>query len=450
MMCIKPQYLILLGLYGVPVSSVFAFSGSLEIVGKGAGLSLAQAMNQAERVSSALKAQEAAVTAAEARRSQALGAMGPRLSLEAQRAWIDPNSNKLAGETLPNGVRYPDEVSNAGVQITQPITAWFSLDNKADAEQHLSLAAKAEREAGGQDLRAKTAENFLKGLKSIRLREVARQSLTVIQRQKKDAQLLQNQGKLAPLDFSRFAFAESEAVTQLAEAEAQLAIAEQTLREQLDTPAGQALQLEDVDPKISEANRNPALARPELKGAEQKVQAYRSYQSAANIDFYPNINAFARFDRDFAAKDIIIPLPGAPTYPKEDYRDRFSYGLTLQWVLWDGMSRSARDRELAAESERASRQSLALASQLRVETAQALADWERTQQTLRNAELSAKLSEEIFHAFTTKFKSGLATTTDVLSAERDLTRARAQLISSGYDLRLAAIRLNRAQGQTIL
>lgn len=447
MMHIKTSFILLAFLLNTPLMA--ADNAGVRLVGRGAGLSLQQAMNKAEQESSALKSQDAARDAAEARADQSGDGKGPKLSIEAQRAWIDTDINKLAGKTLPNGIRQPDNVSTAGVVLTQPITGWFALNSKQSAETHLTEAARADRDASGQELRSRSAETFLRVLKSARLRDIAKQSLTVIQKQKRDADLLKNQGKLAQLDFARFAFAESEAVTQLSDADAQLFIAAANLREQLNVPVGQELVLEDVDTKSIIDKSSSSAERSELRSANEKVEAYKSYKTAAKVDYYPNVNAFARYDRDFAAEDIVIPLPNTPVYPKEDFRDRFTYGFTLNWVLWDNMARRARVRELAAESERAAMAKNALASSLRIEEAQTSAEYEKARQTLRNAEVSARLSEEIFNAFTAKFKNGLATTTDVLSAERDLTRARAQLASTGYDLQMAAIRFNRAHGSKL-
>ncbi len=441
-------FIFLLG-FILPPQLQAADEAAVRLVAKGSGISLQEAMNKAEQESSALKAQEAALDIAAARVEQTGGNKGPRVSLEAQRAWIDSNVNKLAGVTLPNGIRSPDEISSAGLLLTQPITNWFVLNNKENAEQHLAEAARADREAGGQDLRSRTAETFLLVLKETRLREIAKQSLAVIQKQKRDAELLRAQGKLAQLDFARFSFAESEAVTQVSDEESKLFVAAAILREQLNIPVDQELVLEDIEGKSIIDKLSSKNERAELRSAQERSEAFKSYRSAARIDYLPTVNAFARFDRDFAAVDINIPIPGAPVYPKEDFRDRFSYGFTLNWVLWDGMARGARDRELAAEANRATLQKQALASSLRIEEAQTSAALEKTRQTLRNAEVSAKLSEEIFNAFTAKFRNGLATTTDVLSAERDLTRARAQLASTGYDLQMAAIRYNRALGNKL-
>ncbi len=422
---------------------------AVTLVGQGQGLSLEQAMNLAEQESSALKAVASVQEAAEARAQQASDAKGPRLSLEAQRGWIDTDINKLAGKTLPNGIRYPDQINSFGLVLQQPVTGWFVQDQKKHAEQSFARAAAADREVSAQDLRGRVAETFLRVLKSTRLRDIAKQSLNVIQKQKRDAELLKAQGKLAQLDFARFAFAESDAITQLSDMESQLASALVQLREQLNRKGEDSLAIEDVNLRAFEGKEDDVQERAEVKAAQQKVEALSSLKSAAHVDYYPNVSLFARYERDFAAKDIVIPIPGAGIYPKEDYRDRFSYGLSMAWTLWDGMVRGDRDKELTAETQKAQFTKAALESQLRTEEAQVKSELERVQQTLRNAEVSAKLSEEIFSAFHAKFQNGLATTTDILSAERDLTRARAQLASAGYDLCLARIRYKRARGLRI-
>lgn len=435
-------------LLGACCAAVAEAVPEVKIVREGGALSLADAMDKAEQQSPLRRASEAAERAAAARVSQTKGSRGPRLGIEANQGWIDENVNKLAGETLPNGTRVPDEISNASLVLSQPVTGLFTLQSKAEAEQKLAAAAHADVLYQRQDVRSRTAEAYVRVLKAARRLAISQESQTLIERQKKDADLQLAEGRLAKLDQERFELASTDAANQTADAAVSLEAAVIALQELIgwQPTAGSGWVLNDLSAEVPALKIAPQT-RPELQVAEARTEAAKSYKSAAKVDYWPNVNAYVRYQRDFAAKDIVVPIPGfQATFPKEDYRDNFSYGFALNWVLWDWQQRQAHDAELSAEVQRSEQLKENVASQLRVEEAQARAEWQRAQDRLRSAEVALNLSQSIYKSFATKFKNGLATTTDVLAAERDQARSQASLADAQYDLHLAAIRLRRSLG----
>lgn len=421
----------------------------VQIINGGAdALTLTQVMDQAEGKSPAREASRAAERAAEARRQQDTAGVGPRLDLEANQAWFDKDVNKLAGEVLPNGTRIPDEVSNAALTLSQPLTDAWAQNKRAEADRHLQSAATAEVETQTQAVRSRAAEAYIQVLKAARRLQISRESQSLIEQQKRDASLQQKQGRLALLDFQRFELASAEASTVTTDASASLEAAVIQLQELLRDPPRSKWVLSDLGPVPSSPPRPAAPERPELKGAAERVAAASVMQTAARIDYWPRLQAFVRVQRDFAAKDINIPLPGfESSYPRDDYRDNFSYGFAMNWRLWDNLSRQAHDRELFAQVQKAEQDREGLASNVRLEQAQAEAEWSRVQERLRSATVASDLSEKIYRSFDSKFKNGLATTTDMLQAERDRTRSSSLLADARYDTQLAAIRLKRSFGQ---
>ena len=428
-----------------------AFAVEVRLVPKAQGeegLNLNQAMDQAVEKSPLREASRAAERAATARKDQSGEGMGPHLDLEANRAWVDTDVNKLAGKVLPNGTRIPDQVSNAALTLSQPLTDIWTQKRRKDADQHMEEAARAEVETQTQTVRSRTAEAYIQVLKAARRLAISQESQTLIEQQKKDASLQQKQGRLAVLDFQRFELAAAEATTVTSDAAASLEAAVISLQELIGVAPRAVWVLEDLETPPAPPAVNPKQERPELAGAGARIAAAQSSQSAAEMDYWPKVQAFARVQRDFAAKDIEIPLPGfESTYPKEDYRDNFSYGLSLNWRLWDNLSRLAHNRELSALVEKAENEKAGLASSVRVEQAQANAEWQRVEERLRSAIVASDLSDKIYRSFESKFKNGLAMTTDMLGAERDRTRSHSLLADARYDVQLAAVRLRRAYGE---
>ena len=418
------------------------------------GLSLARAMELAEKQSHTLKGARFAEAASTARQSQSFGAMGPKLAMEVNESWISSSVNKLAGETLPNGMIYPNRINTVGFVATQPLTGLVALNDKRSADEALHEAAVADVQSLSTLSKTQAAEAYIRVLKTAKLLEIAENSRSVIARQKSDAARLKAMGTLSALDYSRLEFAESEATTQVTNAKSELQIASSALVEAIGfAPDVDSIVLEDLleDPQVAPGTVTEKT-RPELAAADARVRGSEMNRLAVRADHLPNVNAFARYERDFTAKDISIPTGGAGNtldYSKSDIQDRFIYGVALNWIIWDWNSRNARDRELIAETSRQKEVKEAVAGAIRLETSRAESEVTRAAQSFLNAKLSRDLSESIFKSMELKFRSGLTTTTDLLGSERDLTRAKGNMASARYDLHLAQLMLKRAYGNEL-
>jgi outer membrane protein TolC len=69
-------------------------------------------------------------------------------------------------------------------------------------------------------------------------------------------------------------------------------------------------------------------------------------------------------------------------------------------------------------------------------------------ESLDTAKTSIKLAEEIYRLTQVRFRNGQATSTDVVAAERDQTKARGGLVNIRADLDLAWLQLQRSIGKS--
>ena len=424
---------------------------SLTIAPPGASgaLTLDEAMRLAYSHSFGRQLVEQDQLGSQARQTGIRGGMGPKLSVEAARGWIDKDVNKLAGKTLPTGQRYPDEISSVGVVVTQPITQIFAARERLNAEEKLEGSLKSQLQVEGNEAKLRGAEAYIQALKAVRFLAINLESQDLILKQKKDADSLRSSGKLSELEFSRFELAASEANSLVIDADARIKVAGAALREDLGLAPDQELQLSELG-EIGAIPGAAAIERSELQSAARRVEAAEGQLKAQKVDYWPQVNAYARFGRDFAAEDVNVNFLGlAINLPKEDFRDQFSYGFNLQWDIWDWGTRSGRRAELGTQVSKARISHDALASRLRIETSQADAEWNRATQNLKNAQIADKLSANILKAFDIRFRNGLATTTDLLSIQRDRTRAQTNLANATYDLHWALLKKKRAEGEIL-
>ena len=432
---------------------------------QGDGLTIEQAMDMAESHSFAVKIAGRVVDEASARSSQTAGLLGPKVAVDGSDVIIPNTVNKLAGETTTSGIQFPNRVEKAALMITEPLTGLGPILTKLAADAKIAKAALNDQQATAADARLLGADAFLRALKADRIYAIAAASEKVIHLQREDAAKLEKQGKISAVDVMRFDFSLSDAHMQLIQARAAVDVAALSLIETLGLPRGsEAIRLKASEasafeekkvavPEVKALAAKAGESRPDLKSATIRGDAARDYASAAAWDYLPSLAGFARYERDFTVRDEVIPLIGHQGPPeefrKEDYRDTLSYGLTLNWTIWDWNQRMRKRDELAATVEKARIAAESTASRVELEVAQAHAEMLASREALETARSSQRFAEEVYRATELKFKNGLATTTDLITAERDQTRARAQVANARGDLDLAWLKLKKSAGEKV-
>jgi len=119
----------------------------------------------------------------------------------------------------------------------------------------------------------------------------------------------------------------------------------------------------------------------------------------------------------------------------------------LSWDLWDWGKTRSDVREAEARARQAAVGAEVLRDQIAFEVERRLVDARTTWETLDVARAGATAAEEAFRIQTVRFEQGAATTTDVIDAESEVTRARTSYASARFDYYLALVALLRSVGQ---
>lgn len=421
-------------------------------------LDLEAAMDMAATRSLGARLSTAARQEVQAREGQTKASALPRLDLDATQAWNSKSVNKLVGERL--GIQQvPDTISKASLTLAQPLIGLGAILLKIKADARSSQIALHEETLSKRDARFQGADAFLRAIKAQQLQGIATASLSVVDRQRKDADAQFRAGRLGQADLMRLELALSDARTQLTQAQATREIALVSLAETIGLPEGVKPTLAPLDESLLERKKvtlptlETALAqalsqRPDIKAAAERVEIAETYALATRMDYLPSLNAFAKYERDFQAKDVVIPAQagGPRTFSKEDVRDTFTYGLSFKWTLWDWGVRNQRIDELSSTLTKASLARDGAYSKTRIEVTAAVLELKSSIEALESSKTSVKFAEEIFRLTNIKFTSGTAAVFDLVQAERDQTRARAGFVNARGDVDLAWFKFQRATG----
>jgi outer membrane protein TolC len=336
----------------------------------------------------------------------------------------------------------------------------------------MSRVAKFEEKQALRAARFGGAEAFLRARKAQEFFSIAEASLKLVEKQKADADALFRAGRIGNVDLLRFEMALADSKAQHAQAQNIREIAFLALAEATGIPNPAVIRLSPASNQIFKENINTVPTteeavsaawqnRAELKGADARLEMVKYYKLAADFDYFPMVNAFAKYERDFEKTDLSVPLGHThsgngsvitlPTlsYAKKDIRDSFSYGLALKWTLWDWGARVLKSSEFSANISKAQLAKEQIQSGIKLETTQAVLDLNYARSNLEMMQTAAKFAEQAYHQQSLRFQNGAASTSDIITAERDLTRARAGVSSTEGDRDLAWLKVLKASGRDL-
>ncbi len=172
---------------------------------------------------------------------------------------------------------------------------------------------------------------------------------------------------------------------------------------------------------------------PDLKKSMQfKEQARLSMDSAAG-SYLPEISAQGNYgyrDRDVGGSG-----------------DEWMAGVFLEWSLFEGGITRAQVGKARARYREVEWNDRAVRDQVQVDLSQALGDMRTALASIRSSKRLVEAQDEAYQAIMEFYKRGKATYIEVLTAETDLTQAKAAYVRAVGDYQAASARLDRVTGK---
>ena len=415
-------------------------------------LDVAQAQALALAHSPSLAARRAAVDAAEHRARATTARLGPRLSLNvryARLSYVEPGSITLPF-SLPNQpaidpIRLGDPIENlfaSSVVLEQPLFTGFSLLNTREAAQRGQEAATHALRQEEQDLLLRTEEAYLGLLRTRQLLGVTEQSETALSAHLQRLERLATEGATTPLDVSRTRTRLAGTRVQALQARVAEAVAEQALLTLVGLPPDEHLVLtQDLDalPPAPEGDLQAlARARPELDAARALAASKEAQARAAGGPMWPQLSlrASAQFDS-----------PNTRYFPlRNEFNPSWDAAVVLSWTAWDWGATWHTQRAAQLDALVARHTVAQLEDAVRTEVERRRLD-AATQVQRRQASAEAvEVAEQSLQRAQRLCDAGQVTCLEVLDAEAELTRLRAEWVQSRIELRLASTQLRRAVG----
>ena len=173
---------------------------------------------------------------------------------------------------------------------------------------------------------------------------------------------------------------------------------------------------------------------PEIQSAQKGVEKARAGEAAAKTAFIPDVTAFARYSYQ----------DGVPFF----VRNFGTFGINLNYTLWDFGKRRAAVREHETQLAEAQQQLEHLKEQVAVAVERSYNKLERTRNMIDVAAEAAKLRAESERLTTSQEQQGMVLISDVRQAAAATYNAKAELLQANLAYLLAWAELQRTVGRT--
>lgn len=412
-------------------------------------LTLDEAIEQTQKNSLRVAELQAREDAAKANEEGRGAAQRPSVAL--QGGYMRTNHVQEFAFETPGGPRqvvYPDIPDNVRSRID---VQW--LFYSGGRLEHLERAARAEREATGEDLSAARADLRLEATRAFWTLVTAREAEAVLSRSLesirsyvRDLQARLDQGLIPPNELLSAQAQESRQRVASIEATNARQIAEADLRRLMGSdgtgPIEPVASLEAAPPASTAVAQLIALAiaqRPERRALTGRADAAQARADAAKAGGLPQVSFNGGFD---------YARPNPRIFPRNgQWEDSWDLSVNASWTLWDGGR---------VRAERAEATALARAAQTRVgdfdrqvtfEVRQRRLELESSLAAITAATDGVRAAAEAQRVLGERFKAGVSTNTEVLDAQTAMLQAELDRTRALASARLAEARLARAVGK---
>lgn len=318
----------------------------------------------------------------------------------------------------------------------------FSDRNTLGAARATLAASRFEQKAAEADVVLGAKQAYIELLRAGKNLETARESVTLLERQRRDAELFYKNGLTAKNEFLKVEVELASARQELLRAESAVSVARRSLERAIGVPLpGDAVPLEvDAGGPLSldeEALSERMMAsRSEIRFLESQRAAREFTRKSILGGYLPSLDlsvSHRRFGETFAFEGLPEPLFSSDTIGK----------VEAKWSLFDGFRKrsdalaEASEIRALAERIRDTRESLSL------QLSTAAEEYRVAAGKIALADKAVEQARENYRITENQFRDRVATTTDLLDARVFLTRAHNDATNARYDLARAAAVLER-------
>ncbi|MEY2923926.1 MAG: hypothetical protein RLZZ337_466 [Bacteroidota bacterium] len=273
------------------------------------------------------------------------------------------------------------------------------------------------------------------------------QSLANINKLKNETQALYDAGFAEKLDVDRLVLSASNLEININNLKNQADLAKKVLLNSMGVDVNQPVELTSTLPNYTPENFALNYGsdfnlenRIEYKLLNQQQSLNYLDMKQYKVGYFPSLYAGFNYGwQTFGTQGNFNEL-GNKWYPNG------MYSLSLNVPIFDGFYKKAKVNQTKVEIAKTENTIKQLTNGINLEVSQARTQYLNAIKTLELQGKSVKLAESIYNTTAVKFKEGVGSSFEMITAESDLTTAKTNYLNAMYDLSVAKINLDKAIG----
>lgn len=273
------------------------------------------------------------------------------------------------------------------------------------------------------------------------------QSLANIKKLKDETQAMYDAGFAEKLDVDRLVLSASNLEININNLKNQAELAKKVLLNSMGIDVNQPVTLTSKLPTYTSESFELDYGtdysienRIEYKLLEQQQSLNELDMQRYKVGYYPSLYAGFNYGwQTFGSNGNFSEL-GNTWYPNG------MYSLSLSVPIFDGFYKKAKVDQTKVEIAKTANTIAQLKNGINLEVNQARTQYINAIKTLELQNKSVKLAESIYNTTSIKFKEGIGSSFEMITAESDLTQAKTNYLNAMYDLSVAKINLDKALG----
>ncbi len=404
--------------------------------------SLERAVQSALAANLGLKSAQEEIRAAMARKNSRRTDFFPTFNLTYR---YIRNDDKERAENV--GLIAPQNEFSLSATFSQPLFTGFSILNRYKISELSLQASQTGEEIFKQDIIFVTMEAYYDLLKSIKLREIALETVAEIEAQKIVAENFYEVGMTPLNDLLQAQVELANAQQASIITQNNMETAEAYFNTVLRRPINAPITLEDIkDYQTFKHDLEYCLIqaekyRQELRLADLNLEIAEKEFEVAKKDFFPTISLDGRYFQQGTEWDA---KGGLGVFGRSSGWDVTAVA-TWNFFEWGRTYYGAEEQLHRVSQARLAR--MQLLDDIRFEVKRAYLKMRETEKNIKTVELAIEQAEENFRINTEQYKEQISTQTDVLIAQVLLSRTRTNYFNALYEYEIAKAALNRAMGR---
>jgi outer membrane protein len=286
------------------------------------------------------------------------------------------------------------------------------------------------------------------------------QNLTRLERILFETKEVNRQGFVEKIDVDRLQVTYNNLKVEKDKADRLLALSLDLLKFQMSLDLAQPIELTDkLDGAMLDA-RNVATASFDY-GQRIEYSILETQRDLALLDvknrvagYYPKLFLSGRYGINGSSNSFrdlmeLRTQDKGPGYQGSDYPNWFSFGsigLSLQIPIFDGLRKKYEVQQARITVETANNGFKTLKQSIDLQMRQSTTSLQNALQVLESQQQSLALAQEVARVSTIKFREGVGSNLEVVTAETELRQAQTNYYGAVYDALIAKVDLQRATG----